>query len=364
MHRTTWLIPSLSLVLAASCVQPARRIAGPDPSAPAAVDPVTAEATSPAVPRDPDVRMGTLDNGLTYYIRKHDKPKDRVSLWLAVDAGSVLEDDDQRGLAHLVEHMAFNGTARFEKNAMIDFFEKSGMDFGADVNAYTSFDETVYMLQVPSDDAKLVSTGLDVIEDWAGAVGFDGGEIDKERGVVVEEWRLGRGASQRVRDKQMPILLPGSKYADRLPIGQKDILETAPHDTLRRFYRDWYRPDLMAVIVVGNVELDAMAQEIERRFGDLKAPASPRARPAVPVPITDETRVAVFGDPEMSQTSVSVAIKGPLSKLVTEADWRRNLVDDLFHAMLRARLDEIRRKADAPITFAFSNTSPMGRAVD
>ncbi len=362
MQRTLWLLTTL--VLATAC-QPARQSPAPQtpPAGGAPVDGPVADA-SPKLPLDPAVRTGKLANGLTYYIRKHDKPKDRVALWLAVDAGSVLEDDDQQGLAHFVEHMAFNGTARFEKNKMIDFFEQSGMDFGADVNAYTSFDETVYMLQVPSDDSKLVATGLDVLEDWAGAVGFDGGEVDKERGVVIEEWRLRRGAFQRVRDQQLPILLAGSKYADRQPIGKKEILEKAPRDTLKRFYTDWYRPDLMAVIVVGNVDPDAMQKEIEGRFGDLKAPAKPRDRASVPVPLTDETRVAVFGDPEMSQTSVSMSIKGPLSKLETEADWRRHSIEDLFHAMLRARFDEIRRKPDAPITFAFSNTSPFGRAVD
>ena len=319
---------------------------------------------SPALPMDPAVKVGKLDNGLTYYIRKHGKPEKRVLLWLAVNAGSVLEEDDQRGLAHFVEHMAFNGTKRFEKNTMIDFFERAGMDFGADVNAGTSFDQTVYMLQVPTDDAELVSTGFDVLEDWAGDVTFDPVEVDKERGVVIEEWRLGRGAGQRVFDKQWPVFLAGSKYAERKPIGDKKILETAPVSRLQDFYEDWYRPDNMAVVVVGDIEPAAIQAEIEKRFSDLKNPDDAPERVAVPVPILEKTRVDVQTDKEMSLTQVSLAIKRPITGLATENDYRTELVDDLMHTMLRARLSEIGRNPDAPYAFAFSFTSEMGRAVD
>ncbi|MCA9706381.1 MAG: insulinase family protein [Myxococcales bacterium] len=319
---------------------------------------------SPELALDPAVRTGKLANGLTYFIRKHPKPEQRVMLWLAVNAGSVLEDDDQRGLAHFVEHMAFNGTKRFEKNTMIDFFERSGMDFGADVNAFTSFDETVYMLTVPTDDAKLLSQGYDVLEDWASAVTFDPKEVDKERGVVIEEWRLGRGANQRVFDKQWPVFLAGSKYAERKPIGEKEILETAPVARLKAFYDDWYRPNNMAVIIVGDVDPDQALAEVEKRFADLDNPTDPRERVNVPVPLLDETRVDVQTDKEMSLTQVTLAIKGPVSTYRTENDYREHLVEDLFHGMLRARLDEIRQRPDAPFAFSFSFTTEMGRAVD
>lgn len=319
---------------------------------------------SPALPMDPAVKVGTLDNGLTYYIRKHQKPEKRVLLWLAVNAGSVLEEDDQRGLAHFVEHMAFNGTKRFEKNTMIDFFERAGMDFGADVNAGTSFDQTVYMLQVPTDDDQLLTTGFDVLEDWAGAVTFDPVEVDKERGVVIEEWRLGRGAGQRVFDKQWPVFLAGSKYAERKPIGDKKILETAPVSRLQDFYRDWYRPNNMAVVVVGDIDPAKVQSEIEQRFSDLNNPEGAPERVAVPVPILEETRVDVQTDKEMSLTQVSLAIKRPVTGLTTENDYQAELVDDLMHSMLRARLSEIGRKPDAPYAFAFSFTNTMGRAVD
>jgi zinc protease len=338
--------------------------ANPDDAGKKPVDVPAKVDDSPPLALDSAVQTGVLDNGLTYYIKKHRKPENRVLLWLAVNAGSVLEEDDQQGLAHFVEHMAFNGTKRFEKNTMIDFFERSGMQFGADVNAFTSFDETVYMLQVPTDDAKLLSTGWDVLEDWSGAVSFDAKEVDKERGVVIEEWRLGRGASQRVFDKQWPVFLAGSKYAKRKPIGEKAILENAPVERLQAFYRDWYRPDNMAVIVVGDIDPAAMKKEIEARFGDLENPAKAPARVAVPVPLQGETRIDVQTDKEMSMTQVTVAIKGPRSDYATEGDYRENLVEEMFHAMLRARFDDLRQRPEAPFAFSFSYTSQMGRAVD
>lgn len=319
---------------------------------------------SPVLGMDPDVRVGKLDNGLTYYIRKHAQPENRASLWLAVDAGSVLEDDDQKGLAHFVEHMAFNGTERFEKNTLIDFIERAGMDFGADLNAFTSFDETVYMLTVPTDDAKTVATGMDILEDWAGALTFDPDEVDKERGVVTEEWRLGRGASQRAFDKQWPIFLKDSKYADRKPIGEKDVLQNAPVATLQRFYDDWYRPDLMAVIVVGDVDPDAMEKEIAERFGDLEVAEGARERENVPVPLLEETRAAVVTDNEANMSMVQYAIKGPPTPIETEHDYRQKLVESAFTGMLAARFDEIRQKPDSPFAFAFGGVFEMGRAVD
>lgn len=331
------------------------------------VDPTTTSDVkddSPLIPMDPAVRTGKLANGMTFYIRQHPKPEKRAYLWLAVDAGSVLEDDDQKGLAHFVEHMAFNGTKRFERNTLIDFLERAGMDFGADLNAYTSFDETVYQLKVPTDDLATVSKGFDILEDWAGGLLFDAKEVDKERGVVVEEWRLGRGAGQRIFDKQWPIYLEGSRYADRKPIGEREILEKAPRETLERFYKDWYRPDLMAIVVVGDLDPAVAQAEIEKRFGKLAGPAKPRERVEVPVPLLDKTRAAVITDPEASTTSVSIAIKGPWKPSKTENDHRRNLVERLFHGMLRARLDELRQKPDSPFTFAFSGSDNFRRAVD
>ena len=204
---------------------------------------------------DKDVVTGTLENGVKYYIKKNHKPEKRAELRLFVNAGSILENDDQLGLAHFVEHMAFNGTKNFKKNELINYLEKLGIKFGPELNAYTSFDQTVYMLTVPTDSINILAKGFLVLEDWAHNLSFDPVEIDKERGVVIEEWRLGRGANMRMLDKQLPILFKGSKYAERLPIGKKEIIESASYETITNFYKDWYRPNLMAVAAVGDFDI-------------------------------------------------------------------------------------------------------------
>jgi len=259
------------------------------PSAPTPT-PAPAPAAGPApapldeVPLDPAVTFGRLPNGITYYIRSHDEPRDRAELRLAVNAGSILEDDDQRGLAHFVEHMAFNGTESFEKQELVDYLESIGVRFGADLNAYTSFDETVYMLTVPTDDPELLRTGVQILSEWAAKITFDPEEIDKERGVVIEEWRLGRGAGARIFDKQAPVVFKDSKYAQRLIIGKKEILESAPSDTIVRFYEDWYRPDLMAVVAVGDFDVGVMQELNRTTFEPSSATEDPRPREAFSVP--------------------------------------------------------------------------------
>ena len=207
------------------------------------------------LPTDSSITTGVFDNGLRYYIRANTRPEDRAELRLVVNAGSILEDDDQLGLAHFVEHMAFNGTRNFPKQELVEYLERIGMRFGPDINAYTTFDETVYMLTVPTDTAEVFERAFQILEDWAHQVSFDDGEIDLERGVVIEEWRLGRGASARMRDKQFPVLFKDSRYAERLPIGDREVLGQFSYATLERFYRDWYRPDLMAVIAVGDFDV-------------------------------------------------------------------------------------------------------------
>src|SRR6266496_2345354 len=203
-------------------------------------------ALTAPMPVDPEITIGKFANGMSYYIRANKKPEKRAELRLVVKAGSILEDDDQQGMAHMVEHMAFNGTQHFPKDDLVHFIESLGMRFGADLNAYTSFDETVYMLQVPTDKPEVMDKALLVLEDWAHNVSFDTAEIEKERGVVMEEWRLRRGAGARIQDKLFPVLLKGSRYADRIPIGKTEIIQNFKPETLKRFYKDWYRPDLMA----------------------------------------------------------------------------------------------------------------------
>jgi zinc protease len=238
-------------------------------SAPAQDAPAGRFHVSDTLPVDPDVTVGRLENGLRYFIRVNRRPEQRAELRLIVNAGSVLEDGDQLGLAHFVEHMAFNGTEHYPKQELVDYLESIGMQFGPDVNAYTSFDETVYMLTVPTDSAAILRQAFQVLEDWAHLQTFDSTEIELERGVVLEEWRLGRGAAARMRDEQFPVLFWGSRYAERLPIGTPEILETFEHAALERFYRDWYRPDLMAVVAVGDFDADTVESLIRRHFGGL-----------------------------------------------------------------------------------------------
>ncbi len=306
------------------------------------------------IPLNPDVRTGTLPNGLKYFIQRNEKPANRVELRLAIRAGSIQEDNDQLGLAHFTEHMCFNGTKNFPKNDLVGFLQKSGVRFGADLNAYTSFDETVYMLPLPTDNEELMDKGLQILEDWAHNVTFEGAEIDKERGVVIEEWRTGRGAGQRMRDKWLPELYKGSRYADRLPIGTKPILENFKHETIRKFYKDWYRADLMAVIAVGNIDVDKMEAKIKNYFGRLEKPQNPRERKEYDVPFHPETRVQILTDKEMPSNSVRVNYKQKVEETRTEQDFRRDIVYNLYQDMLGNRLDELSQKPEPPFLFAFS----------
>ena len=325
---------------------------------PAALDPADSLAFDPAV------RTGVLANGLRYYVRANTEPEGRAELRLAVNAGSVLEDDDQRGLAHFVEHMAFNGTERFAEPELVQYLESVGTRFGPDLNAYTSFDETVYMLQVPTDSADVFTTGLDVLREWAGRVTLADSAIERERGVVLEEWRLGQGANERMNRVQYPVLFGGSKYAERLPIGRPEIIQEAPPEALRRFYRDWYQPDLMAVAVVGDVDVDAVEAMIRERFSDLETPSDVPERTVHIVPTHDDTRFAIATDPEAPQTLVEILYKRPATRTQTVGDVRANLVEQLFYGALRARLDEIRQTPDAPFAFAFVGSGGGLRTLD
>lgn len=300
------------------------------------------------LPRDSSVVVGTLENGMRYYIRQNNEPQKRVELRLAVDVGSVLEDDDQRGLAHMVEHMAFNGTKHFAKHELVDYLESVGMRFGPDVNAYTSFDETVFMLTLPTDSAGVVDTGLLVLDDWARGITFDSLEVEKERGVVIEEWRLGQGAQARLRERQFPQLLKGSRYAERLPIGTRESLERFDHAALKRFYRDWYRPELMAVVVVGDVDPRAMEQQIRARFGTIPRSESPRRRREYTVPPHRETLYSVATDPELTGSSVSIYKKQPARPGGTAGAYRQWMVESIASGVLGDRLNELTQKPDAP----------------
>src|SRR5438093_7325194 len=301
---------------------------------------------------DPAVHRGVLPNGLRSFIQRNLRPKARASLQLAVKAGSNLEADDQRGLAHLAEHMNFNGSLHFKPDELVAYLQSIGLRFGADANAYTSFDETVYMLQVPTDRDSLLDRGLTALSDFAGRALLSQAEIDKERGVVLEEWRLGRRAQQRLQRKQLPVLLRGSRYAERLPIGKPEIIEHAPASRLRDFYRTWYTPDRMAVIAVGDFDPTRMDSLIRVHFADLRKPAAPRPTPQYGVPPHRETLISIATDKELPYNSASIAHMRPRRTQTTVRDYRRSLVESLFSSMLNARLDEIGHRGDAPFLWA------------
>ncbi len=307
------------------------------------------------VPVDPRITIGTLPNGLRYYIRANKQPQGRAELRLAVDVGSILEDDDQRGLAHFVEHMCFNGTAHFPKQDVIAFLQSTGMRFGAHINANTSFDQTVYQLVIPTDNPSVIDRSFLILEDWAHAVSFEPEAIDKERGVILEEWRTGLGPGARMRDVQMPVLLAGSRYAERSPIGKPEIIRNFTYDRLKKFYTDWYRPDLMAVIAVGDFDPTAIETLIKSHFGPIPAPTSPRPRPTYDVPDHPGTRYTIATDPEATASLVSVTSLMPACGQTTIGAYRQMTLERVFSGLLSSRLSEIAQKPDAPFLDAETN---------
>ena len=329
------------------------------PAIPVAVQAATLGQT---VPIDPLITVGTLPNGLRYYIRANGQPQGRAELRLVVNAGSVLEDDDQRGLAHFVEHMSFNGTRHFPRQDLGSFMQSLGMRFGAHVNAHTSFDETVYALQIPTGNAAVIDRSLLILEDWARDVSFDPVEIDKERGVILEEWRLGLGAAERIQNAQFPILLKGSRYAERLPIGRPDVIQNVSHNRLKQFYADWYRPDLMAVVAVGDFDPSMIEVKIRSHFSSIPMAASPKPRPAYAVPDQPGTIYSVVTDPEATNTRISVSSKMAARPMVTLAEYRQHMVERLFSSMLSVRLNEIAQAPNAPFLAARTGRRLLVRA--
>ncbi len=304
----------------------------------------------------PEIKIGKLANGLTYYIRKNQEPKNRAELRLVVKAGSVLETDKQIGLAHFTEHMCFNGTKNFKKQELVNFLEKSGVSFGADLNAQTSYDETIYMLQLPTDSQAVFKKGFQILEDWAHNVTFENSEIDKERGVVIEEWRLGQGADARLREKFNPVLFKDSRYAIRNPIGTKENLDTFKYETVKQFYKDWYRPDLQAVIVVGDVNVAQTEQMIKEHFGSIKNPVNEKPRIKYGLPSQKETQIAILTDPEQAYNQVMMFYKQPaIAEGQTDIEYRSSVVRELFNAMMSSRLQELAQKPDAPFLFGGSS---------
>lgn len=311
-----------------------------------------------ALPVAPEVKKGKLPNGLTYYIRSNGKPEKKVELRLVLKAGSILEDDDQQGLAHFTEHMAFNGTKNFKKNDLVSFLQSIGVEFGADLNAYTSFDETVYILPIPTDKPENLEKGFQVLEDWASTVTFENTEIDKERGVVLEESRLGKGANDRMNKVILPKLFEGSIYANRLPIGKDDILKNFKYDAIKRFYKDWYRPELMAVVAVGDIDPAQGEKMVKAHFEKLKNPAKPRARNYVTVPGRTKSEGVVVTDKEATNHFLQIYYSYKKSKPeTTVGEYRTSLVKNIFNALLNQRLSELTQKPNPPYLFGATDLS-------
>ena len=324
-----------------------------------------APALSAPLPVDPKVRIGVLPNGLRYYIRQNPKPEKRAELRLVVNAGSVLETDQQLGLAHFVEHTAFNGTTHFAKNDLIKYLQSIGVKFGADLNASTGFDETVYILPIPTDTARIVDQAFTILEDWARGQTFDSTEVANERGVVQEEWRLGKGAGDRMLHQWLPIALKGSRYADRLPIGTVNSIMSATPSRLRSFYRSWYRPDLQAVIAVGDFDPAAIEAQIRKHFGGIAKPVNAPKRVLAPVPANKDPLIAIATDKEASGSNVELIFKLPVEKTRTVGDYRRDLMERVYLGMLNNRFEEMSQKPDAPFLGAgASKGSFIGRSTD
>jgi zinc protease len=325
---------------------------------------VTAQSVNGPLPFDPAVTVGVLSNGMRYYIRENHKPEKRAELRLVVNAGSVLEDADQRGLAHMVEHMAFRGTKRFPGNEISSYLESVGMRYGPDINAFTSFDETVYMVTLPTDTAAIVDKGFQILAEWAHNVAFEPSQIEKERPVVIEEWRLGQGAENRMQNKWFPVLFAGSRYGSRLPIGDKAILETYKPAALRRFYDDWYRPDLMAVVAVGDFNKSQIENLIKRYLGAIPRSAKPRPRTLFPVPPHDSTLVSVNSDKEATRSVMRLLYKQPKRSSTTIATYRERLVEQLFGSMINDRLAEITQKSNPPFINAYAAQGSLVRSAE
>ena len=322
-----------------------------------AVSAVSAQMQMPPVPLDPAVKTGKLENGLTYYIRHNEWPEKRCDFYIAQRVGSMQEEDDQRGLAHFLEHMCFNGTTHFPGDALKQYLERIGVKFGENLNAYTSFDETVYNINnVNVEIAGAVDSCLLILHDWSHDLLLEDKEIDKERGVIEEEWRVRRSAQLRLIEAALPTICKDSKYAERMPIGTMEVVKNFPYETLRSYYRKWYRPDLQALIVVGDVDPDAVEKKLQTMFADI-APAAANAavREEFPVPDNQEPLVFIGKDKEFTGMVASVMFKTePLPRELrgTMAYIAQDYVEDAISGMLNERLNELSRKADAPFSGA------------
>lgn len=309
------------------------------------------------IPMNPKVKVGKLDNGLTYFILQNKKPENRAELQIVIKTGAVQEDDNQAGLAHFTEHMCFNGTKNFPKNDLVNFLEATGVKFGAEVNASTGFDRTYYILTIPLDKPGLLDKGVQVLNDWLDGVSFDSTEIEKERGVIMEEWRLRGGAQTRTFMKHLPYIGWGSKFKDRFPIGDTAVIRHAPRERFLKYFNDWYRPEISAVIAVGDFDVAQVEALIKGKFSDVAKPGKMPQMPDMNVPYDHEPFVSIAVDKEITMPNVVVYIKHQGEKRGTYGEYKDNLVKTIFGQALNLRLQDLTRKADAPFLYAAANYS-------
>lgn len=311
---------------------------------------------SAKLPVSPDIKIGTLNNGLKYYIKYNRKPEKKVELRLAVNAGAILEDNSQQGLAHFMEHMNFNGLQHFPGNELVHYLQSIGVAFGNDLNAYTGFDETVYILPVPSDDPEKLDKAFTVIADWSGAALLTTEEIEKERGVILAESRMGKGADDRMMKKWLPEMFNGSKYGERLPIGKDSIIASFDPSVLKQFHSDWYRPNLQAVIVVGDMPVADAEKLIIAKFSDFKNPVNAKQRPEVfEVKPFAQNKAMVLSDEEANRIAISLSGSShPRNPVTTVGDYRSRIVEGLCFSMLSARFEELKNTATPPFVYAYA----------
>ena len=309
------------------------------------------------VPFDPNVRRGKLENGLTYYIRHNEKPAQRANFYIAQKVGSILENDDQQGLAHFLEHMAFNGTKNFPGKGLLNYMEHNGVKFGENVNAWTSIEQTVYMLtNVPTTNMNLVDSCILILHDWSSFISLEGEEIDKERGVILEEMRQGQGAQMRIYEKMLPEIYPNSPYGHRLPIGTEEVVSGFKHDALRAYYHKWYRPDLQGIIIIGDVDVNEVENHLKSIFEDIPAPINPAERTRFQVADNAEPIVSICTDPEETNYNISLYYKHDIVPFEERGDvqyWLKGYIDQLVSTMYNNRMEELTQKANPPFIFGY-----------
>lgn len=313
---------------------------------------------NPPQPMDPAVRHGKLENGLTYFIRQNKLPENRADFYIAQKVGSMMEEDSQAGLAHFLEHMAFNGTTNFPKKELLNYMEENGVKFGENINAYTSFDETVYYLSnVPLVREGILDSALLILHDWANEIALEGEEIESERGVIREEWRTRGGAQSRLWEKMLPVMYKDSKYANRLPIGSIDVINNFKHQEIKDYYEKWYRPDLQGIIIVGDFDLDKVEEKVKTLFSKIKMPADAAERVYYPVPDNEETIVSIATDAEATNTSLMVFYKHepiPDEIKLSQAGFVLNYIKSVASSMINDRFQEITQKPNSPFLGAYA----------